>query len=116
MNLEKERELFERYEHSKKPCANRNRLFEVFTKDGLDVDEYHYIGRYVCSFMQEKWELWQASASREGYKMVPVEPTDYMKCCVRDFDPDIWDYENMDKCGWENLCGDIYKAMLGAVE
>lgn len=47
---------------------------------------------------------------------MPIEPTDYMKCCVRDFDPDIHDYENMDKCGWENLCGGIYKAMIGAVE
>lgn len=62
------------------------------------------------------WQAWQASANREGYKLVPVEPTDHMKCVVRDFNPDIEDYANMDKSEWENLCSDIYKAMVGACD
>lgn len=103
MNLERERELFERYEHSKKPCANRNKLFEVFIEDGLDVDEYHYIGKYVCSFMQEKWELWLASASRDGYKLVPVEPTQEM----------IYEGESAEHIGCISV-KTVYKAMIDA--
>ena len=72
-DLNKLRSEFEAYEHSKKPCAIRERLFEVFTKDGLDEDEYSYIGKYVDSFMQEKWELWQKAKAQEvpeGYALV----------------------------------------------
>ena len=58
---------------------------------------------------------WQARVP-EGYVVVPVEPSDYMKCTVRDYAPDIEDYENMSKWDWEKLCAEIYKAMLEAVE
>ena len=58
---------------------------------------------------------WQARVP-EGYVVVPVEPSDYMKCTVRDFGPDIEDYENMSKWDFEKLCAEIYKAMLEAVE
>ena len=58
---------------------------------------------------------WQARVP-EGYVVVPVEPSDYMKCTVRDFGPDIEDYENMSKWDWEKLCAEIYKAMIEAVE
>lgn len=70
MNLEKERELFEAYELSKKPEANPKLMFLRFESEDLGCDEQKYVGKYYNSFMQEKWELWQASASREGYKMV----------------------------------------------
>ncbi|MFY0040285.1 hypothetical protein ABTP83_08350 [Acinetobacter baumannii] len=63
-DLNKLRSEFEAYEHSKKPCAVKEKLFEVFTKDGLDEDEYLYIGKYVDSFMQEKWELWQKAKAQ----------------------------------------------------
>ena len=113
MNLEKERELFERYEHSKKPCANRNKLFEVFTKDGLDVDEYRYIGKYVCSFMQEKLELWQASANREGYKLVPLEAS---KACLSNLGDVIFDNFGTTTAEVDRCAEKAYKAMIGAVE
>ena len=58
---------------------------------------------------------WQARVP-EGYVVVPVEPSDYMKCTVRDFGPDIEDYENMSKWDWEKLCAEIYKSMIEAVE
>ncbi|WP_238826363.1 hypothetical protein, partial [Acinetobacter baumannii] len=34
-------------------------LFERFDSNDLGEDEQHYVGRYVDSYMQEKWELWQ---------------------------------------------------------
>ena len=63
-DLNKLKSEFEAYEHLKKPCAVKEKLFEVFTKDGLDEDEYSYIGKYVDSFMQEKWELWQKAKAQ----------------------------------------------------
>lgn len=92
MNIEEERELFDKW-YGKKPRG----WFEAV--------------RYNTA-----WRAWLASASREGYKLVPVEASDHMKCVVRDFDPDIEDYANMDKSEWEGLCSDIYKAMIGACD
>ena len=58
---------------------------------------------------------WQARVP-EGYVVVPKEPSDFMRCTVRDYAPDIEDFENMNKLDWEKLCGEIYKAMIEAAE
>ena len=71
------REEFEKYEFSKKPEASKELMFQRFTSDDLGIDEQGYVGKYYNSFMQEKWELWQARVP-EGYVVVPVEPSDYM--------------------------------------
>ncbi|HFF9852128.1 hypothetical protein ABUP55_07555 [Acinetobacter baumannii] len=78
-DLNKLRSEFEAYEHSKKPCAIKASLFEVFTKDGLDEDEYSYIGKYVDSFMQEKWELWQKAQAQVVPETHIVVPKDVAK-------------------------------------
>ena len=64
---------------------------------------------------QVAWVMWQARVP-EGDVDVPKEPTDFMRCTVRDNAPDIEDYENMSKWDWEKLCGEIYKSMIEAVE
>ena len=50
------------------------------------------------------WEMWCASAQREGYKLVPVEPT-----------TDMW-WEGKEELQNNGDATDIYKAMIGAVE
>ena len=51
------------------------------------------------------WQAWKASASRDGYKMVPVEPTQRMiEAAIIEGNK----HGRTDK--------DIYKAMIGAVE
>lgn len=35
-------------------------------------------GKYVEDIVEEHWRTWQASAQREGYKLVPIEPTEEM--------------------------------------
>ncbi|MDP7921944.1 hypothetical protein [Acinetobacter baumannii] len=73
-DLNKEREAFELFELNKRPCATPASLFERFDSNDLGEDEQHYVGRYVDSYMQEKWELWQkakAQAVPEGYVVVP---------------------------------------------
>ena len=53
------------------------------------------------------WTAWQASASREGYKLVPVEPPEDMDikiCRLVDHRIDVFEAD------W------IYKAMIGAAD
>ncbi|MGX4757142.1 hypothetical protein [Acinetobacter baumannii] len=59
IDAEIERSNFELYELSKRPCAKRESIFERFDSNGLGESEQHYVGKYVDSYMQEKWELWE---------------------------------------------------------
>lgn len=59
IDAEIERSNFELYELSKRPCAKPESLFERFDSNGLGESEQHYVGKYVDSYMQEKWELWE---------------------------------------------------------
>ena len=66
MSIEKERErnAFEAWFES--------RYDAHFMQFALDLD------LYVDKHTQTCWEAWQASANREGYKLVPLEPTERM--------------------------------------
>ncbi|MBF9261598.1 hypothetical protein I0P11_10705 [Acinetobacter baumannii] len=63
IDAEIERSNFELYELSKRPCAKPESLFERFDSNGLGESEQHYVGKYVDSYMQEKWELWEKAKS-----------------------------------------------------
>jgi hypothetical protein len=63
IDMNKERNEFELYELAKRPCAAPKSLFERFDSNGLGESEQHYVGKYVDSFMQEKWELWLKKAN-----------------------------------------------------
>ena len=57
--------------------------------------------------MEVAWTAWQASASREGYKLVPVEPPEDMDikiCRLVDHRIDVFEADR------------IYKAMIGAAD
>ena len=106
MNLDNERKALEGWAYSNKWNICRYPKSDYHMKEGQYCDE----------FVDGAWHGWIKSANREGYKLVPVEASDHMKCVVRDFDPDIEDYANMDKSEWESLCSDIYKSMIGACD
>ena len=57
------------------------------------------------NFLNMAWEMWCASASREGYVVVPVEPTKEMLIAA-------------DNCVIDGkvTSHNIYKAMIEAVE
>ena len=57
--MKTERELFEAWAYSKK--------WNIFRVRDMGID------RYVDDFVDGAWSGWQASANREGYKLVPVE-------------------------------------------
>ena len=59
--MKTERELFEAWAYSKK--------WNIFRVRDMGID------RYVDDFVDGAWSGWQASANREGYKLVPVEPS-----------------------------------------
>ena len=66
MNLERERELFEAWAYS-----NKWNIFKVsFVNDDVE--------KYADDFVEGAWHGWLASASRDGYKLVPV---DFLKRC-----------------------------------
>ena len=92
--MKTERELFEEWAYSKK--WNTARVCNM----GLD--------HYVDDFVDGAWHGWQASASRDGYKLVPIEPTEEMLDASRrrQWDDLSSPYEDMDMLK--------YKAMIGA--
>lgn len=55
--------------------------------------------------VDDAWVMWQLSASRQGYKLVPLEPTEKMIDAMEQF----MDYEHADM-------ESAYKAMIGVID
>lgn len=86
--MKTERELFEEWADSNSYYLHKN------------TD-----GSYEKGSTAMAWEIWQASANREGYKLVPCEPTKEMLIAA-------------DNCVIDGkvTSHNIYKAMIGASE
>lgn len=93
-DLEK-RGAFEAWLFSTEKFKTRNKNFLFM------LDEY---GNYEDIPVLEHWETWQASANREGYKLVPVEINNEIESAM---------FSSVAR--GEMPC-DIYKAMIGAQE
>lgn len=85
--------------------------------DKYSFDNYYFItdGKYVPLLRDDKeladwlnigWDMWQASANRDGYKLVPVEPTPKMIDATWDNQEEI---ESMSHNARNEF---IYKSML----
>lgn len=83
-------------------------LFEDWAKKETNWDLYwsENIKQYMDHQTNGAWFAWVASAQREGYKLVPLDPTWGMKDAG----------ENSCYGGDEDLCEKVYKAMIGAVD
>lgn len=113
MNIDEQRRAFEKYELSKKPEGNPKLMFQRFEVEDLGTDEQSYVGKYYNSFMEEKWELWLASANREGYKLVPVKATDSQWAAGIDaYTQAMYGQDILSASAFF----DIYEAMVGAAE
>lgn len=88
MNLDKERELFSDY-----------------IKDTHGHEVQWLDGTPIAALDLMMWNLWLASVSRDGCKMVPVEPNKEM----------VYAGESAEHNGCISVAI-VYKAMLGAVE
>lgn len=73
MNMEKERRAFQKF-------CEENFDFEHHEQTYFDEQTQCYendIGECTES-INMAWDAWQASANRQGYKLVPIEPTQEM--------------------------------------
>lgn len=101
--IEKERKAFESQNFIKRLLG--------YSKYDEDRNEYVYFRfedyaiRDTCE-LNTTWKAWQASANRQGYKLVPVEPTDDML--------NIYEKYSIAPIGKLSKRG--YKAMIGAIK
>lgn len=92
--------------------SERNAFEEAFPIPAHWIEYDEKRNKYYCPYAadakaneyQARWESWQASTQRQGYKLVPVEPNEKIKDAM---------------CGYEcntdvQIIG-CYKAMIGAV-
>ena len=94
-----ERELYQ--EHYK-----TNRDYKFYVKHEMTEKQIFAFknGEYSVGCVNDGWGIWQASASREGYKLVPVEINNEIESAM---------FSSVAR--GEMPC-DIYKAMIGAVK
>lgn len=105
MNIEKERKAFEEWAYSNKWNICRYPKSDYHMKEGQYCDE----------FVDGAWHGWIQSANREGYKLVPVEPTRKM-IEVGFYSSDGIEGE-VDRNGYgESIAYSCYKAMIGACD
>ena len=100
MNLENERKAFEEYyiaNYHDGDIHPHKKLLE-WCEDSES---------YINSTIDNLWDMWQASANREGYKLVPVEPTERMLDSAYSSISDNLHYADLEN---------IYKAMIGACD
>lgn len=86
-------------------------LFEDWAKErGLTRTRCEDTGVYFNQKTLYAWEAWQASASREGYKLMPLNPTKEMYHAGT---------HELTQIDFRDLHDDdsvaVYKAMIGAV-
>ena len=81
MNLEREREIFE-------PLQNQMALARLYfvkelnmylTSDDYADDDFTIS---LCMEINHGWKMWLASASRDGYKLVPVDSLKEIISCA----------------------------------
>ena len=97
MNLDNERKAFEEYyiaNHHDGDIHSNQQLLE-WSENG----EF-----YFATSVNDLWDMWLASANREGYKLVPLEATQEMVDAVYNSTLASDDLEG------------IYKAMIGACD
>lgn len=100
--MKTERELFE--EAFKK--VNSGVSFWLNTWSDEDNDYGHLTASWG-------WHMWQASANREGYKLVPAEATDSQWAAGIDAYTQAMHGQDILSA---SAFFDIYKAMIGAIE
>ena len=100
MNLDNERKAFEEYyiaNYHDGDIHPHKKLLE-WCEDSES---------YINSTIDNLWDMWLASANREGYKLVPVEPTERMLDSAYSSISDNLHYADLEN---------IYTAMIGVCD
>ena len=104
--MKTERELYQ--EHYK-----TSRDYKFYVKHEMTEKQIFEFknGAYSVGCVNDGWGIWQSSAKREGYKLVPVEPN------YKQLDALKNSCELFKKAGVSDLeAHGAYKAMIGAIE
>lgn len=104
-----EQERFEAwYENFAGMQGNREQLDDFWrlarSEDGKGYED-HLIKVLGC------WEAWQAAQQKEGYVLVPVEPTNAMLVAARD-----WSVKKYGQAVGNDGASGCYKAMIQAAQ
>ena len=94
MNIEEQRKAFEQF------CIK---------DDEFCIHRYAGDPNYSDDYTQCAWLAWLASANREGYKLVPLEPTDIE---IESIKEKHWSMRGCQLCKSDYI--DLYKAMIEA--
>lgn len=102
------------YQKEQPMNGERKAFEEVFPIPAHWIEYDEKRNKYYCPYVadakadeyQARWESWQASAQRQGYKLVPVEPTIKMSVA----------YAKNSIAPNSGLSFSGYKAMIGAVD
>ena len=94
MNIENERKVFEDW-------AKKETCWDLYWSENID--------QYMDHQTNGAWLSWLASANREGYKLVLVEPTDVK---LKEFQK-IWFDSGCAHIMKKKTAFDLYKAMIG---
>ena len=100
MNLDNERKAFEEYyiANYHDGDIHPNQQLLEWSENG----EF-----YFATSVNDLWDMWLASANRQGYKLVPVEPTERMLDSAYSSISDNLHYADLEN---------IYTAMIGACD
>ena len=99
--MKTERELFQ------KAYEKTDHYYINYEKTNASNSAFSWNGqenRYTWHDVNSAWEMWCASAQREGYKLVPVEINDEIESAM---------FSSVTR---GDMPCDIYKAMIGAVK
>lgn len=101
MSIEKERKAFQKF-------CEENFDFEHHEQTYFDEQTQCYendLGECTES-INMAWMAWQASANREGYKLVPMKCTNNMAHAAKEIDGRLSAFKY----------GDVWEAMIGACD
>ena len=92
---------------------NERKSFDCWVEKETNLYLYwsENINQYMDHQTNGAWLAWLASANREGYKLVPVEPCEKT---LNEIKEKHWDMRGVQLC--RSDYNDLYKAMIGIIK
>lgn len=113
--MKTERELFEELQNKSvlKRLTFIDPLNMYLTRDEYSDDDstIHY-----CLEINHGWKMWQASAQREGYKLVPLQPSNEVIVAIEKKVENQLEASGINQDPFRLDGETIYEAMMGAAE
>lgn len=104
MSIEKEREAFERLPLAELAIKSEYVYYNEETNSYWPNEDF--CPSDAPETMNFAWDAWQASANRQGYKLVPIKCTNNMAHAAKEIDGRLSAFKY----------GDVWEAMIGACD